>query len=59
MIRIFKNQIAKLRKIVDFKFAKHHKYNLSDERLEYLNLMINNRAVELINIIEVKLKENK
>ena len=45
MIRIFKNQIAKLRKIVDFKFAKHHKYNLSDERLEYLNLMINNRAV--------------
>ncbi len=52
-----KNQIAKLRKIVEFK--KHPKYNLSDERLEYLNSMINNRAAELINIIEAKLKENK
>ena len=44
---------------LDFKFKKHPKYNLSDERLEYLNSMINNRVVELINIIEAKLKENK
>lgn len=54
-----KNQIAKLRRIVDFKFKKHPKYNLSDERLEHLNSMINNRAVELINIIEEKFKKNK
>lgn len=47
-----KTQVVLLRKAVNFKFTKHPKYNLSTERLTLLNKMINDRAVELINIIE-------
>ena len=47
-----KKQAALLRKVVDFKFKKHNRYNVSDERLNLLNKMINERARELLNIIE-------
>lgn len=47
-----KTQVVLLRKVVNFKLTKHPKYNLSTERLALLNKMINDRAVELINIIE-------
>ncbi len=47
-----KKQVALLRKVVDFKFKKHDRYNVFNERLSLLNKMINERARELINIIE-------
>lgn len=47
-----KEQIAKLRKLVNFTFKKHSRYNLSNERLELLSSMIQERSIELINIIE-------
>lgn len=46
-----KKQIAFLRKVTLFKFRKHFKYNLADNRLKLLNDMENARAVELIDII--------
>lgn len=47
-----KKQIAFLRKVTLFKFRKHFKYNLADNRLKLLNdNMENARAVELIDII--------
>ena len=47
-----KKQADLLRKVVDFKFKKHDRYNVFNERLSLLNKMINERARELINIIE-------
>ena len=47
-----KSEIGLLRKATTFKFKKHAKYNLNDERLKLLNEMINERAIELIDIIE-------
>lgn len=47
-----KKQSALLRKVVDFKFKKHDRYNVFNERLSLLNKMINERARELLNIIE-------
>ena len=47
-----KEQIAKLRKLANFTFKKHSRYNLSNERLELLSSMIQERSIELINIIE-------
>ena len=41
-----------MRKATTFKFKKHAKYNLNDERLKLLNEMINERAIELMDIIE-------
>ena len=54
LVRLYcdKKQIAKLRKVLNFRFTKHSRYNLDDNRLELLNLMINNRAKELIEVIE-------
>ena len=46
-----KKQIVFLRKAALFKFRKHPKYNLDDNRLKLLNDMVNARAVELIDII--------
>ena len=46
-----KKQIVFLRKVALFKFRKHPKYNLDDNRLKLLNDMVNARAVELIDII--------
>ncbi|MCR4593954.1 MAG: XRE family transcriptional regulator [Clostridiales bacterium] len=47
-----KEQIAKLRKVLDFKFIKHPKYNLPDNRLELIEDMVRERANELILTIE-------
>ena len=47
-----KEQVAKLRKLASFKFKKHSKYNLPSKRLERLNVMIQERAIELISVIE-------
>lgn len=47
-------QIAKLRKLVHFTFQKHGKYNLSDERLNMLANMMQERAMELIQILEAE-----
>lgn len=53
-----KKQIAKLRNLANFKFQKHPKYNLSDDRLKYLNNMIQERSIELISTIEKKITNN-
>ncbi|MCR4593470.1 MAG: XRE family transcriptional regulator [Clostridiales bacterium] len=47
-----KEQIAKLRKVLDFRFIKHPKYNLPDNRLELIEDMVRERANELILTIE-------
>ena len=47
-----KDDILKLEKLKDFRFEKHPTYNLSDERLDVLNSFIQNRALELISVIE-------
>lgn len=47
-------QIAKLRKLLHFTFKKHEKYNLSDKRLKMLANMIQERAMELIQILEAE-----
>lgn len=47
-------QIAKLRKLVHFTFQKHEKYNLSDERLKMLANMMQERAMELMQILEAE-----
>lgn len=43
-----KNQIAKLRKALNYTFHKHPIYNLPTNRLKLINYMINERANELI-----------
>ena len=60
LVRAFcgKSQIAKLRKVLTFKFKKHKLYNLSDSRLELLNNMIIERAKELILEIEKVVNKN-
>ena len=47
-------QIAKLRKLLHFTFEKHEKYNLNDKRLKMLANMIQERAMELIQILEAE-----
>ena len=60
LVRAFcgKSHIAKLRKVLTFKFKKHKLYNLSDSRLELLNNMIIERAKELISEIEKTVNKN-
>lgn len=47
-----KEQIAELRKLANFKFNRHEKYNLDENRLSLLEGMIRSRSIELINVIE-------
>lgn len=47
-----KRQIEKLRKILTFKFNKHEKYNLPDERIKCLEYMIMQRARHYIELIK-------
>ncbi len=47
-----KEQVSKLRKLVNFRFSKHSRYNLPKDRLDLLNGMIQERAIELIGILE-------
>ncbi|MCI7157011.1 MAG: hypothetical protein MSC52_05445 [Solobacterium sp.] len=43
-------QLNKLKKLDNFKFTKHPRYNLSDDRLEYLNVLIDYRIKELMSL---------
>lgn len=47
-----KDMAADLRKLINFKFVRHPKYNLSEERLNSIEQFINERAIELLNIVE-------
>lgn len=47
-----KRHIKMLRKLVDFKFEKHKRYNLDSKRLDCLSLMIRLRAQRFIEILE-------
>lgn len=49
-----KSHIKMLRKLVDFEFEKHARYNLQAKRLKCLNYMINSRARRFIDILENK-----
>ncbi len=49
-----KNQIVKLRKLLNFEFTKHSTYNLSSKRLRFLSLMIRERARRFIDILSEK-----
>ena len=49
-----KKQVESLRKILNFNFTKHSKYNLSDNRLELLSKMVQKRAREFIDILNEK-----
>lgn len=49
-----KKQIAKLRKLLTFKFKKHKTYNLPNKRLSLLEIFIRQRANYLINLIQTK-----
>ena len=46
-----KEQIEKLRKLLNFKFKKHKNYNLPDERIKKLEQMIRTRAMHFIDVI--------
>ncbi|MBQ8293291.1 MAG: XRE family transcriptional regulator [Bacilli bacterium] len=43
-----KNQIEKVRKLINFKFKKHSKYNLPDKRLKLIEKFIQIRIQELL-----------
>ena len=49
-----KKQVAKLRKLLGFTFKKHQMYNLSENRIKFLETYIRKRANELILLIEGK-----
>ena len=44
-----KNQIEKIKKIINFKFKKHSKYNLPDKRLKLIEKFIQIRIQELLS----------
>lgn len=50
--------VSKLRKLYTFRFHKHERYNLSDERLSFLESYIHSRARELTKIIERKYRNH-
>lgn len=43
-----KNQIEKIKKLINFKFKKHSKYNLNDKRLKLIEKFIQIRITELL-----------
>lgn len=43
-------QLVKLKKLDNFKFTKHPRYNLLEGRLEYLNILIDYRIKELMSL---------
>lgn len=43
-------QLDKLKKLDKFKFTKHPRYNLLEERLEYLNILIDYCIKELMSL---------
>ena len=44
-----KNQIDKIKKLINFKFKKHPKYNLPDKRLKLIEKFIQVRVQELLS----------
>lgn len=53
------NTMKNLINMKNYAIEKHNKYNLSDERLQILNKTINDRALELIELIKENQKEVK
>ena len=47
-----KEDVKKLRKLYNFQFRRHKKYNLSEKRLAFLEKWIQNRARELTRLLE-------
>lgn len=47
-----KEDMKKLRKLYNFQFRRHEKYNLSEKRLAFLEKWIQNRARELTRLLE-------
>ena len=43
-------QLVKLKRLDNFKFTKHPRYNLLEGRLEYLNILIDYRIKELMSL---------
>ncbi len=48
-----KEQIKKLRKLVNFEFTKHASYNLPENRIKCLNYMIQERAKKFIKLLTI------
>ena len=44
-----KNQIEKIKKLINFKFKKHSKYNLPNKRLKLIEKFIQIRIQELLS----------
>lgn len=52
-----KEDLSKLRKLYNFKFDHHKKYNLPEKRLHFLENYIQERAITLTKIIESEMKQ--
>ena len=51
--------ISRLRKLLDFQFLKHPKYNISDETLKVMSKFIQERARKIIALYQQKLVDKK
>ncbi len=51
--------IPKLRKLLEFKFSKHPKYNISDETLKVMSKFIQERARTIIALYQQKVADKK
>ena len=51
--------ISRLRKLLDFQFVKHPKYNISDETLKVMSKFIQERARKIIALYQRKIVDKK
>ena len=51
--------ISRLRKLLDFQFVKHPKYNISDETLKVMSKFIQERARKIIALYQQKMVDKK
>ena len=51
--------ISRLRKLLDFQFVKHPKYNISDETLKVMSKFIQERARKIISLYQQKIADKK
>lgn len=51
--------ISRLRKLLDFQFVKHPKYNISDEALKVMSKFIQERARKIIALYQQKIVDKK
>lgn len=51
--------ISRLRKLLDFQFVKHPKYNISDETLKVMSKFIQERARKIIALYQQKIVDKK